>query len=978
MSTSRPILIAVAPDKFAPGLAPGCPNPPPAYQVVELKEALRAIYETDAHFVPYHNGAARQARINKTGLPLYAGGDLVVDALIAEEDLPGHGEWTPELRATAREQEATLEILSTVGIYETAHGRRFVQPLAEPIPLADVERHLHRWLEHLRAAGVNVDMACKDWTRHYRLPHVQRDGKPYRSPYVNLDRMQPIALAPLPPVEPRPPRPAMPPTISSTADRYARAALESAAAKVSSATEGMRNAALFAEAVALYELVGGGVLAESDVVATMTHAALAAGLSEREIGPTLRQARRGLDQPRRPAERPAAPVAAPRETMVVDEEPMPVGMPPPHVEDAPAPLAQVEQALQGISEESPESTKRPAIKKALEILASTSDELDREQAYRYVANRVGLGVQLLKRAGKAQKRRTPPPTNGKPIIEIRAGELHLQRERALEVLAADPAVFIRDRELVEVISADGEKRSGLHIPRGVKVIAAMAKPRLRAHLSELVSFVRWSEQRSEHVACDPPSDLVEAVFADGEFPGLRRLEGISTAPILRPDGTIVSSTGYDAQTRTVIALDGTVEIPAGLTLKDARAALVELREVYEDFPFRAERDRSVALAVPLTLLGRAAIDGPVPAFIFMAHTRGTGKTLAAEVGGIIGTGEEAPAFPFTFKDEEWAKKITAGAREGLRFALVDNVPSGGEVGSPALANAITRRIWADRVLGESRTVSHPLRMVFVFTGNNLSVRDDLDRRVLLCHLDASVERPEERTGFKRDPLMPWVRSERPRLLRAALIILSAYCRAGRPDQKLPRFGSFEGWSDLVRSALVWVGEPDPVEGLAAKDPEADPARQVHVAAMLAWNSLEERSGCTGLSVKEALELVETHKLGEEAEALTAFAGVRDPKRPALDARALGDRLRAVAGAPRSVDGSTIAFVKADRKLRSAVATWTVSGLHGQHGQHGQLEVLVRENKNLGQGEEIHARTWEPSDDRADRADRADGGRWGVQ
>ena len=41
------------------------------------------------------------------------------------------------------------------------------------------------------------------------------------------------------------------------------------------------------------------------------------------------------------------------------------------------------------------------------------------------------------------------------------------------------------------------------------------------------------------------------------------------------------------------------------------------------------------------------------------------------------------------------------------------------------------------------------------------------------------------------------------------LTIAAYIQAGRPDVQVKPFGSFEEWSGLVRSALVWCGLPDP-------------------------------------------------------------------------------------------------------------------------------------------------------------------------
>jgi hypothetical protein len=165
---------------------------PEVYRVRELREALGHRYHTDAHLVCYVvRGAERQPRINKPGLPHF-GRPVEMDVFFADVDNPEHAAWTDEMADAAREQYDTLEILQTAGIYHTAHGRRIVQPLAKPIPVQEVEPYIRDWFLRLERSGLAVDWACRDWTRHYRLPNVNRGGSVYRSPLVALDRMQPI------------------------------------------------------------------------------------------------------------------------------------------------------------------------------------------------------------------------------------------------------------------------------------------------------------------------------------------------------------------------------------------------------------------------------------------------------------------------------------------------------------------------------------------------------------------------------------------------------------------------------------------------------------------------------------------------------------------------------------------------------------------------------------------------------------------
>ena len=67
--------------------------------------------------------------------------------------------------------------------------------LAQDGNVAEAEAAIRGWHLDLAARGLDVDVSAADWTRHFRLPHVRRDGRPYRSPLVDIDRMRPIAIA---------------------------------------------------------------------------------------------------------------------------------------------------------------------------------------------------------------------------------------------------------------------------------------------------------------------------------------------------------------------------------------------------------------------------------------------------------------------------------------------------------------------------------------------------------------------------------------------------------------------------------------------------------------------------------------------------------------------------------------------------------------------------------------------------------------
>jgi hypothetical protein len=120
--------------------------------------------------------------------------------------------------------------------------------------------------------------------------------------------------------------------------------------------------------------------------------------------------------------------------------------------------------------------------------------------------------------------------------------------------------------------------------------------------------------------------------------------------------------------------------------------------------------------------------------------------------------------------------------------------------------------------------------------------------VLTVNLDTEVERPELRQ-FKFDPVER-VLANRGAYIAAALTICRAYVVAGRPGMA-PKLASFEGWSDTVRSALIWLGQSDPVQSMEnarAEDPE-----RAELSDMLeAWGSVIGVGGGARVRVADAI------------------------------------------------------------------------------------------------------------------------------
>jgi hypothetical protein len=404
-----------------------------------------------------------------------------------------------------------------------------------------------------------------------------------------------------------------------------------------------------------------------------------------------------------------------------------------------------------------------------------------------------------------------PPS--KPNILIDTDEHRVVTE-SIAALTADGDIYQRGGMLVRVLR-DADPHDGILRCLGSATISTLPQANLRERLTRCATFTKHIRHNGllMEVPAHPTTWLVGAVDARGQWPGIRRLTGVSDAPVLREDGSVWQCPGYDDVTGVLYEPSPNCQFPPitggsqGPTLDHARQALAALLEMVGDFQFESDDHRAAWLAALLTPLARFAFGGPTPLFLIDANVRGAGKGLLAQTIGWIVLGREMPVSSYAHDSEEMRKKITSIAIAGDRMVLLDNLE--GCFGNDALDRALTSTRWKDRILGKSEMVDLPLIPAWYGTGNNVSVAADTARRIIHVRLDVLDEHPEDRTDFRHPDLIAWVRQHRGRLLADALTILAGFCRAGRPSQNLTPFGSFEGWSGIVRNAVVWVGMPDP-------------------------------------------------------------------------------------------------------------------------------------------------------------------------
>jgi putative DNA primase/helicase len=499
-------------------------------------------------------------------------------------------------------------------------------------------------------------------------------------------------------------------------------------------------------------------------------------------------------------------------------------------------------------------------------------------------------IRALKQGCDPSRRTDPIPHNFDPsfedvfdeqqirsLIYVQPGALHMIATEAETALLENNApLFVRGglvRPVIDEIQVMGGKTS--KVARLVPVDADM----LTDHLSRAA---QWFKRRNgKDVPTNPPLEVARIILSrDGEW-RFRRLAGVITTPTLRPNGTILSKPGYDRGTQLLL-LDPPAlpPIPEQPSKDDALEALLVLESLLQEFPFVDEASRSVALSALITPVVRGAM-AVAPLHATTAPVAGSGKSYIIDLASAISIGQRAPVIAAGRTEEETEKRLAAAALNGQPIISIDNV--NGELGGDTLCQIIERPVVSVRPLGLSKLVRIESRATCFATGNNIRLVGDMTRRVILCSLDPAMERPELRL-FDKDPFEA-VLNDRGKYIAAALTVPRAYIAADCPDA-LPALASFEDWSRVVRSALVWLGRADPVSTMdraRAEDPITANLRGLLVAWYASVGSLARTAG----QVKAFSETWATDGTTKYAALTQALLEVAEDRRGGVDAKRLG-------------------------------------------------------------------------------------------
>jgi hypothetical protein len=439
---------------------------------------------------------------------------------------------------------------------------------------------------------------------------------------------------------------------------------------------------------------------------------------------------------------------------------------------------------------------------------------------------MGAAAMLKREKWEAYDASPPDDETEMPVILVEAGRLHeIATEGEAALINAGAPFYIWGEQIVRPVAEE------VDAARGGKTTTARLAPVTEAvlldHLSRAARWEKLDVRSKKSIPSDPPRNIPAIIISrDGEWT-FRPLAGVITTQTMRPDGSVLIQPGYDPATRLLLLnpppMPALLERP---TRDDALAALALLEELLVDFPLVDEGSRSVALSALITPVIRGALP-VVPLHANRAPAAGSGKSYLVDLASGIATGQRCPVIAAGRSEEETEKRLGAAMLKGFPLISIDNL--NGELGGDALCQMIERPRVAIRVLGLSKVLTVENRATIFATGNNMQPTGDVLRRVLMCTLDPNLERPELRV-FAGNPFAT-VLADRGKYIAAAMTIVRAFLNSGADP--MPALASFEKWSRMVRSSLVWLGKADPVSTMKSARAE-DPEILTLGAIMSAW------------------------------------------------------------------------------------------------------------------------------------------------
>ncbi|MGL5059089.1 MAG: toprim domain-containing protein [Microcoleus sp.] len=352
----------------------------------------------------------------------------------------------------------------------------------------------------------------------------------------------------------------------------------------------------------------------------------------------------------------------------------------------------------------------------------------------------------------------------------------------------------------------------------VRMIDALDPDKAHVEIEKRFSF-RKNTAKNNDVISSCPDRIAKSFVKEGQWQKLMQLDRVARMPLLRWDGTITETPGYYKEEKIILSSNiGTFNFHPTPNELDAHDSLRFLKHFLREFHFKdllgvsnkltaTSVDRSSAIAAILTAVSRHMYDY-APCFITNAHTPGSGKGTLASVITIIQTGRAQSERTWNPEPIELEKVIVSELLNQPSSLIFGNIDS--RFGGSIIESLLTKPEYPGRILGASKMVFPSTKTLVMANGNNLTISRDMVRRSILTRLDCGVERPQD-IDYEVKDIFSHAKQARGLLFPAAITILQAFMLSKEMDESRSKLNGFEAWDRLVRGALLWLGEADPVK-----------------------------------------------------------------------------------------------------------------------------------------------------------------------
>jgi len=328
-----------------------------------------------------------------------------------------------------------------------------------------------------------------------------------------------------------------------------------------------------------------------------------------------------------------------------------------------------------------------------------------------------------------------------------------------------------------------------------------------------------------------PKEIVQSILENPNTQA-QTIFGVVSHPMIDQAGIISHQEGIDTNTNLILMLNGqefppVSDHPTQDDAKDAIAFLLDtflyeisFAKTHSDIRGDYGLNSLIALSILLTGFVRKIID-IAPAFVISASTQGTGKTTLARICHLLITGNDMAVHSLGGSHEESEKQILAILMSSPAMVIYDNQFDGSQIRSDTLSRATTSATITGRILGKTQEMSVPTNTVFVITGNNLTISQDLLRRMLLLTLHSDLERPENKIYRVKDIVRHCI-EHRPEAVKACLTIIKAYLDSGAALESSDiKSSGFPQWDRMVRFPILWATGVDILDAMELSRNESE-------------------------------------------------------------------------------------------------------------------------------------------------------------